>query len=58
MAQIRARLILSARRIVLDHAPVTDGRCRVCRVAYCWPRAAARRYLRIVDDRRRDRDGD
>lgn len=44
-AQVRDRLVLAARRIRADHAPV-GGRCPVCRVADCEAAEVAATYLR------------
>lgn len=48
-AQVRNRLILSARMIVRDHWPVGDG-CPVCKVANCWPLRVGCAYLDAVGD--------
>lgn len=45
LAQIRNRLILSARWILRDHQPGPDGRCPVCRVPDCPAATVARDYL-------------
>ncbi|WP_431886780.1 hypothetical protein [Micromonospora wenchangensis] len=42
LAQIRNRLILTARAVLRAHRPDPDGRCRVCRVVDCRVSAAAR----------------
>ncbi|MFY1625727.1 hypothetical protein ACN268_21405 [Micromonospora sp. WMMD735] len=42
LAQIRNRLVLTARAILRAHRTDPDGRCRVCRVADCRVSAAAR----------------
>jgi hypothetical protein len=50
-AQIRNRLILSARRIVFDHWPDGSGRCPVCRTrGGCEALTHALRYLECVRD--------
>ncbi|MDG4768583.1 hypothetical protein O7632_31495 [Solwaraspora sp. WMMD406] len=48
-AQVRNRLILSARWILRDHQPDDDGRCPVCRVPDCRPAATARDFLASTD---------
>ncbi|MBO4159352.1 hypothetical protein [Micromonospora antibiotica] len=45
LAQIRNRLILTARAVLRAHRPDPDGCCRVCRVADCRVSAAARDVL-------------
>ncbi|SCL26632.1 hypothetical protein [Micromonospora inyonensis] len=44
-AQLRNRLVLTARRILRDHRPGPDGRCPVCRIPDCPPATAARDHL-------------
>jgi hypothetical protein len=55
LAQIRNRLILSARWILRDHSPARDGRCLVCRVADCRVRSDAAAYLAWLDSLRAPR---
>ncbi|WP_229402227.1 hypothetical protein [Micromonospora okii] len=50
LAQIRNRLILTARWILRDHRPGTDGRCPICRTTDCPVAAAARDVLRAAKD--------
>ncbi|WP_420117218.1 hypothetical protein [Micromonospora sp.] len=45
LAQIRNRLILTARAVLRSHRTDPDGRCRVCRIADCRVSAAARDVL-------------
>ncbi|KXK63405.1 hypothetical protein AWW66_03570 [Micromonospora rosaria] len=47
-AQIRNRLILTARWVLRDHHPGTDGRCPACRTADCPVATAARDMLRAA----------
>jgi hypothetical protein len=50
-AQIRNRLVLSARHIVFDHWPDDSGRCPVCRTPEsCEALTHALRYLECVRD--------
>ncbi|MBB5827791.1 hypothetical protein [Micromonospora carbonacea] len=48
LAQIRNRLILTARWVLREHRPASDGRCPTCRTADCPPAAAARHVLRAA----------
>ena len=48
--RIRNRLILSARLIVAEHWPATDGRCPICKLPDCWALTTACAYLDMVDD--------
>ncbi|WP_431905819.1 hypothetical protein [Micromonospora carbonacea] len=50
LAQIRNRLILTARWVLRDHRPGPDGRCPVCRTAGCPAAAAARDVLRAATE--------
>ncbi|MEU1761660.1 hypothetical protein [Micromonospora sp. NPDC005652] len=50
LAQIRNRLILSARMIMTDHWPGEDGSCPLCRYPACLAMAGARAYLDSVGD--------
>ncbi|MEV6802738.1 hypothetical protein AB0M91_31015 [Micromonospora rifamycinica] len=50
LAQIRNRLILTARAILHDHRPGPDGRCPVCRIANCRMSTAARDVLRTAEE--------
>lgn len=45
LAQIRNRLILTARAALRDHRAGPDGRCRVCRVLECRVATAARNVI-------------
>ncbi|MFI9643331.1 hypothetical protein ACIG87_25320 [Micromonospora sp. NPDC051925] len=45
LAQIRNRLTLTARTILREHRPGRDGRCPVCRAAYCPAVILAREVL-------------
>ncbi|WP_432901675.1 hypothetical protein ACQP1S_31365 [Micromonospora matsumotoense] len=45
LAQIRNRLILTARAVLRAHRPDPDGHCRVCRIPDCRLSAAARNVL-------------
>ncbi|WP_285788076.1 hypothetical protein [Micromonospora sp. NBRC 101691] len=49
LAQIRNRLILTARAILRDHRPGPDGRCPICRTAGCRVATAARNVLRTAE---------
>ncbi|MDG4818289.1 hypothetical protein O7628_22665 [Micromonospora sp. WMMD956] len=48
LAQIRNRLILTARWVLREHRPAPDGRCPTCHTADCPPAAAARDILRAA----------
>ncbi|NBE84891.1 hypothetical protein [Micromonospora rubida] len=50
LAQIRNRLILTARWVLRDHQPGPDGRCPICRTANCPVAAAARDVLRAAKE--------
>ncbi|WP_343450600.1 hypothetical protein [Micromonospora oryzae] len=50
LAQIRNRLILTARRVLRDHQPALDGRCPTCRTADCPAATAARDVLRTATE--------
>lgn len=50
LAQIRNRLILTARAILHDHRPGPDGCCPVCRIADCRISTAARDVLRTAEE--------
>ncbi|MFI2666185.1 hypothetical protein [Micromonospora carbonacea] len=52
LAQIRNRLILTARWVLRDHRPGPDGRCPVCRTAGCPEATAARDVLRAATELR------
>ncbi|MFI7437365.1 hypothetical protein [Micromonospora haikouensis] len=45
LAQIRNRLILTARAVLRDHRAGPDGRCRVCRILECRVATAARNVI-------------
>ncbi|WP_433687515.1 hypothetical protein ACQP0I_31205 [Micromonospora carbonacea] len=45
LAQIRNRLVLTARAVLRDHRAGPDGRCRVCRVPACRVATAARNVI-------------
>lgn len=49
VAQVRARLILSAKVTIADHWPRPD-RCLICNVGNCQARANAAYYLEIVGE--------
>ena len=57
LAQIRNRLVLTARAILRQHGPGSDGRCPVCRVPGCPVATAARNLLRAEGTRRRTASG-
>ncbi|WP_405101754.1 hypothetical protein [Micromonospora sp. NBC_01412] len=48
LAQIRNRLILTARAVLRDHRTGPDGRCRVCRRPHCPVSTAARNVIRAA----------
>ncbi|MEU4565864.1 hypothetical protein [Micromonospora sp. NPDC023956] len=50
LAQIRNRLILTARAILRDHRRGPDGRCPICRTAACPVATAARNVLRAAEE--------
>ncbi|RGC66951.1 hypothetical protein C5N14_21080 [Micromonospora sp. MW-13] len=50
LAQIRNRLILTARWVLRDHQPGPDGRCPICRTANCPLATAARDVLRAAKE--------
>ncbi|MEV5823209.1 hypothetical protein AB0L22_29030 [Micromonospora haikouensis] len=50
LAQIRNRLILTARWVLRDHQPTPDGHCPICRTADCPVAAAARDVLRAATE--------
>jgi hypothetical protein len=50
LAQIRNRLILTARWILRDHRPGPDGRCPICRTAGCPVATAARNVPRTAQE--------
>jgi hypothetical protein len=50
LAQIRNRLILTARTVLRHHRPRPDGRCPVCRTAGCSVATAARNVLRTAEE--------
>ncbi|WP_405095105.1 hypothetical protein [Micromonospora sp. NBC_01412] len=51
LAQIRNRLILTARWVLRDHQPGPDGRCPICRAAAdCSVATAARDMLRAAEE--------
>ncbi|MEU4566309.1 hypothetical protein [Micromonospora sp. NPDC023956] len=50
LAQIRNRLILTARAILRDHRPGPDGHCPICRTAGCPVATAARNVLRTAEE--------
>ncbi|MGY3519924.1 hypothetical protein [Micromonospora haikouensis] len=45
LAQIRNRLILTARWVLRAHRPGPDGRCPICRRSGCAVAAAARNVI-------------
>ncbi|WP_405111887.1 hypothetical protein OG559_02465 [Micromonospora sp. NBC_01405] len=49
LAQIRNRLILTARAILRDHRPGPDGRCPICRIPECAVATAARNVLAAAE---------
>ncbi|MDI5938676.1 MULTISPECIES: hypothetical protein [Micromonospora] len=50
LAQIRNRLILTARWVLRDHQPDPDGHCPTCRTADCPVATAARDVLRTATE--------
>ncbi|WP_320065952.1 hypothetical protein [Micromonospora sp. RTGN7] len=50
LAQIRNRLILTARTILRDHRTSPDGRCRICRTPDCPVATAARNVLHTAEE--------
>ncbi|SCL27278.1 hypothetical protein [Micromonospora inyonensis] len=48
LAQIRNRLVLTARAILRDHRLGPEGRCPICRTADCSVATAAREVLRTA----------
>ncbi|MFI6159837.1 hypothetical protein [Micromonospora haikouensis] len=50
LAQIRNRLILTARWILREHRPAPDGRCPICRTVGCPAAAAARDVLHAATE--------
>ncbi|SCL22197.1 hypothetical protein GA0070616_2489 [Micromonospora nigra] len=50
LAQIRNRLILTARAVLRDHRTDADGRCQVCRTPECPVSTAARNVIRAAED--------
>ncbi|SCL35148.1 hypothetical protein GA0074692_4017 [Micromonospora pallida] len=50
LAQIRNRIILTARAVLRQHRPGSDGRCPVCRTPDCPVATAARDVLRAARD--------
>ncbi|WP_433688645.1 hypothetical protein ACQP0I_10560 [Micromonospora carbonacea] len=50
LAQIRNRLILTARWVLREHRPGPDGRCPICRTAGCPAPTAARDVLRAATE--------
>ncbi|MFI1194798.1 hypothetical protein ACH4T9_16280 [Micromonospora sp. NPDC020750] len=49
LAQIRNRLILTARAILRGHRPGPDGRCPICRTPECAVATAARNVLHAAE---------
>jgi hypothetical protein len=47
-SQVRARLVLAARWIVVEHRPAANGLCPVCRFAGCQALRTAQAYLDAV----------
>ncbi|WDZ86259.1 hypothetical protein [Micromonospora cathayae] len=50
LAQIRNRLILTARTVLRQHRPGPDGHCPTCRTPACRVGTAARDLLRAAGD--------
>ncbi|MER7418405.1 hypothetical protein ABT346_16750 [Micromonospora peucetia] len=50
LAQIRNRLILTARTILRDHRTGPNGRCRICRTPGCTVATAARNVLDAAEE--------
>jgi hypothetical protein len=48
LAQIRNRLILTARAVLRAHETGPDGHCRVCRIEDCRVASAARDVIRTA----------
>ncbi|MGC4804499.1 hypothetical protein [Micromonospora sp. DT233] len=55
LAQIRNRLILTARAILRDHEANPDGHCRVCRTPHCRVSTAARNVINAAEKVRQRR---
>ncbi|WP_320065747.1 hypothetical protein [Micromonospora sp. RTGN7] len=58
LAQIRNRLILTARTILRDHRTGPDDRCRVCRIQHCRVATAARNVIDAAELASRTGDDD
>ncbi|WP_433345307.1 hypothetical protein [Micromonospora sp. CA-111912] len=50
LAQIRNRLILTARAILRDHRPGPDGCCPICRTLDCPVATSARNVLHTAEE--------
>ncbi|WBB77747.1 hypothetical protein O7606_15870 [Micromonospora sp. WMMD882] len=50
LAQIRNRMILTARTVLRQHRPDQHGDCRLCRTRDCRVASAARAVLRAAGD--------
>ncbi|MFJ6199794.1 hypothetical protein [Micromonospora sp. NPDC092111] len=50
LAQIRNRLILTARVILRDHEPGADARCPICRTPDCPVATAARDVIDAAEE--------
>ncbi|MFI1196970.1 hypothetical protein ACH4T9_27435 [Micromonospora sp. NPDC020750] len=50
LAQIRNRLILTARAVLRDHRTGPDGHCRVCRRPHCPVSTAARNVIHAAEE--------
>ncbi|OZV83051.1 hypothetical protein CA850_05965 [Micromonospora echinospora] len=50
LAQIRNRLILTARMVLRQHRRGPDGRCPICRTPDCQVATAARDVLRAAEE--------
>ncbi|MGC4803503.1 hypothetical protein [Micromonospora sp. DT233] len=55
LAQIRNRLVLTARTILRRHLPGSDGRCLACRIPDCRIAIAARDVLDSAEKVRQGR---
>ncbi|MFE9181780.1 hypothetical protein ACFYMB_00445 [Micromonospora haikouensis] len=50
LAQIRNRLILTARWVLREHRPGPDGRCPICRRSGCTVATAARNVIDAAEE--------
>ncbi|OON31279.1 MULTISPECIES: hypothetical protein [unclassified Micromonospora] len=54
LAQIRNRLILTARWVLREHRPGPDGRCPICRRSGCAVATAARNVIDAAEEVQRE----